>query len=142
MANTVGTKKRVATVANSRPPMTARPSGAFCSPPSPSPIAIGTIPIIIASAVMITGLNLVEPASRAARKAFLVSLKRSFAKLMIRTLFAVATPMLIMVPMSAGTLSVVCVKNNIQEIPASAAGRAVMIMKASLYDWKLITIRR
>src|ERR1700724_3685629 len=56
MANTTGTKKRVAVVANSRPPITARPSGAFCSPPSPIPIAIGTIPIIIASAVMITGL--------------------------------------------------------------------------------------
>src|SRR6202030_4804724 len=98
--------------------------------------------MIIASAVMMTGLNLVEPASRAERKASLVSVKRSFAKLMIRTEFAVATPMLMMVPISAGTLSVVCVKNNIQQIPASAAGRAVMIMNASLHDWKLITIRR
>jgi hypothetical protein len=34
--NTVGTKNSVATVATARPPMTARPSGAFCSPPSPS----------------------------------------------------------------------------------------------------------
>ena len=33
----VGTKISVAKVANSRPPMTARPSGAFCSPPSPIP---------------------------------------------------------------------------------------------------------
>ena len=142
MANTVGTKKRVATVANSSPPITARPSGAFCSPPSPNPIAMGTIPIIIASAVIITGLNLVEPASSAARNALLVSAKRSFAKLMIRTLFAVATPMLMMVPISAGTLSVVCVRYSIQQIPASAAGNAVMMMNASLQDWKLMTIRR
>src|SRR6202030_2305532 len=106
------------------------------------PIAIGTIPMIIASAVIITGRNRVEPASSAARKAFLVSVKRSFAKLMIRTLFAVATPMLMMVPISAGTLSVVCVRYNIQQMPASAAGRAVMIMNASLQDWKLITMRR
>ena len=35
-ANTAGTKNSVATVANVSPPMTARPSGAFCSPPSPS----------------------------------------------------------------------------------------------------------
>ncbi len=35
-ANTAGTKMRVAMVAAQRPPMTARPSGAFCSPPSPS----------------------------------------------------------------------------------------------------------
>ena len=33
---TTGTKKRVAKVATIRPPMTARPNGAFCSPPSPS----------------------------------------------------------------------------------------------------------
>ena len=33
----VGTKTRVAKVANINPPMTARASGAFCSPPSPTP---------------------------------------------------------------------------------------------------------
>jgi len=38
----VGTKKRVATVANMRPPMTARPNGAFCSPPSPIPMPSGS----------------------------------------------------------------------------------------------------
>src|ERR1700674_4925900 len=70
MVNTTGTKKRVAMVANSRPPITARPSGAFCSPPSPIPIAMGTMPIIIASAVMNTGLNRVEPASSAAQGIF------------------------------------------------------------------------
>src|SRR4029077_20086692 len=98
-----------------------------------------TIPIIIASAVMITGLNRVEPASSAARKASLVSAKRSFAKLMISTLFAVATPMLMMVPINAGTLSVVCIKYSIQQIPAKAAGKAVMMINASLQDWKLTT---
>src|SRR5260370_40679623 len=103
---------------------------------------MGTIPIIIGSAVMITGLNRVDPASSAARKASLVSRKRSFAKLTIRTLFAVATPMLIIVPISAGTLSVVCVRYNIQQMPASAGGKAVMMMNASLQDWKLITISR
>jgi MFS family permease len=52
---TVGTKNRVAAVAKINPPITARPRGAFCSPPSPRPNAIGTIPIIIASAVISTG---------------------------------------------------------------------------------------
>ena len=42
--------------------MTARPSGAFCSPPSPEPKAMGIMPMIIASAVMITGLSRVAPA--------------------------------------------------------------------------------
>ena len=57
----------VATVASSRPPITARPSGAFCSPPSPRPSAIGTMPMIIASAVISTGRKRVKPASIAAR---------------------------------------------------------------------------
>ena len=52
---TLGTKARVATVANINPPMTARPRGAFCSPLSPRPSAIGTIPIIMANAVIRTG---------------------------------------------------------------------------------------
>jgi len=46
-------------------------------------------------------------------------------------LFAVATPMHMMAPVSAGTLSVVPVINNIQAMPATAAGSAVMMMKAA-----------
>ena len=41
--------------------MTARPSGAFCSPPSPRPSDIGSMPMIIASAVMMTGRRRVMP---------------------------------------------------------------------------------
>ena len=48
-------KNNVAKVATNKPPMTARPSGAFCSPPSPSPSAMGNMPMIIASAVIMTG---------------------------------------------------------------------------------------
>ena len=68
-AKTAGTKTSVATVAKSRPPMTARPSGAFCSPPSPSPSAMGIMPMIMARAVMMTGRKRVAPASTAARMA-------------------------------------------------------------------------
>ena len=67
--NTVGTKKSVATVATKRPPITARPSGAFCSPPSPSANAIGSMPMIMASAVISTGRKRVKPASSAAAAA-------------------------------------------------------------------------
>src|SRR6516225_9547009 len=70
--NTQGTKNSVAKVANSSPPITARPSGAFCSPPSPSPVAIGAMPMIIASAVIITGRRRVMPAASAAVAALLV----------------------------------------------------------------------
>ncbi len=65
-ANTSGTKKSVETVANSSPPMTARPSGAFCSAPSPRPSAIGIMPMIIANAVIRTGRMRLAPASSAA----------------------------------------------------------------------------
>src|ERR1700677_1265600 len=61
--NTVGTKNNVAAVAKIRPPITARPSGAFCSPPSPRPSAIGIIPMIMAKAVIMTGRKRGVPAS-------------------------------------------------------------------------------
>src|SRR5207247_5431475 len=103
-ANTDGTKTRVATVAHSRPPITARPSGAFCSPPSPAPSAMGTMPIIIASAVMQTGRKRIAPASIAAIAASPWSSRRSFANDTTRILFAVATPIHMIAPISAGTL--------------------------------------
>ena len=62
----MGTKNRVVSVASDRPPITARPSGAFCSPPSPRPSAMGSIPRIIAMAVMMTGRSRVIPAASAA----------------------------------------------------------------------------
>ena len=51
----MGTNTRVANVANSKPPITARARGAFCSPPSPTPKAMGIMPKIIAPAVISTG---------------------------------------------------------------------------------------
>ena len=56
--------------------MTARPSGAFCSPPSPRPSDIGSMPMIIASAVMITGRSRVMPAASAAACASSPCLRR------------------------------------------------------------------
>src|SRR6185437_2561590 len=50
-----GTKISVANVAKTSPPMTARPSGAFCSPPSPIPRAMGIMPRTMAPAVISTG---------------------------------------------------------------------------------------
>ena len=98
--------------------MTARPSGAFCSPPSPSPSAIGTMPMIIASAVMQTGRKRVAPASIAARSASPFSASAILANETTRILFAVATPMHMMAPISAGTLSVVWVRKRNSTMPA------------------------
>ena len=138
----VGTKNRVATVEISRPPITARPSGAFCSPPSPRPRLMGTMPIIIAMAVMMTGRSRVRPDSNAARKASPWCSICSRANETTRIEFAVATPMHMMAPISAGTLSGVPVRNSIHEMPASAPGRPVMMMKGSVQDWKLTTMSR
>ena len=100
------------------------------------------MPMIMASAVIRTGRNRTKPASIAAATGSPSSSKRSRAKLITSTLLAVATPMHMMAPVSAGTDSVVCVANSIQTMPASAAGSAVMITKGSDQDWKFTTISR
>ena len=103
---------------------------------------MGSIPSTMASAVMTTGRRRVVPASHAARRASLPSSLRSFAKATTRTLFEVATPMLMIAPMSAGTESVVPVAKSIHTMPASAPGSAVRMMSGSRHDWKLTTSRR
>ena len=55
----------------------------------------------------------------------------SLAKVTSRMLFAVATPMLMIAPISDGTLNVVCVTNSIQRMPASAPGSAIRMMNGS-----------
>ena len=137
-----GTKNNVAIVANVNPPMTARPSGAFCSPPSPSPSAMGAMPMHIAIAVMMTGRMRTKPASIAAAIGSPSTASRSCAKLTTSTLLAVATPIHMIAPVSAGTDKVVAVANNIHTMPASAAGNAVMITNGSPHDWKFTTISR
>ncbi len=61
---------------------------------------------------------------------------------MTRIEFAVATPMHMMAPVSAGTDSVVLVRNSIQTMPASAVGSASTITSGSSQDWKFTTISR
>jgi multidrug efflux pump subunit AcrB len=82
------------------------------------------------------------PASMDARSESPCSWKRSLANEMTRMLFAVATPMHMIAPMSAGTLTVVWVKKSARTIPQSAAGSAVMMMNGSSHDWKFTTMSR
>jgi len=100
------------------------------------------MPMIIASAVISTGRKRVAPASAAARSASPVSAKRSRAKLTTSTELAVATPMHMIAPVSAGTDSGVWVANSIQTIPASAAGSAETMTAGSTQLWKFTTISR
>ena len=115
-----GTKKSVVTVARSSPPMTARPSGAFCSPPSPSPSDIGSMPMIIASAVMMTGRRRVIPAASAASRGVAAHLALIVGEGddedAVRGGDADAHDR----PISAGTLSVVCDRKSIQAMPGDA----------------------
>lgn len=48
-----------------KPPITACPNGATCSPPSPIPNAIGVIPASMANAVIKIGRNLDLAANKA-----------------------------------------------------------------------------
>ena len=50
--------------------------------------------------------------------------------------------MLMIAPIKAGTLTVVCVRNSIHKIPHNAPGSAVKMMNGSSQDWKLTTINR
>ncbi len=95
---------------------------------------MGTMPMIMARAVIRTGRKRVKPASSAALMESLPSCIFSVAKLTTRILLEVATPMHMMAPMSAGTLRVVCVKNKNHAMPASAAGSAEIMMKGSSQD--------
>src|SRR5581483_6090277 len=139
---TTGTKIRVETVANTRPPITARPSGAFCSPPSPSPSAIGIMPMIIAAAVISTGRMRVAPAFSAAASGSTPRSRCWRANAITKMLLAVATPIVMIAPVNAGTESVVPVMKSIHAMPPSAAGSAAITIAASIHDWKLTTISR
>ncbi len=61
-----GSTNSVASVASSSPPITARPSGAICCPPSPKASAIGSMPAIMAAEVIRMGRSRREAASTTA----------------------------------------------------------------------------
>jgi len=79
--------------------MTARPSGAVCSPPSPRPSAIGIIPAIIAKLVIRIGRRRVLAPSIAASYGSRPSARLRSAKVTSRMAFATATPMAMIAPM-------------------------------------------
>src|SRR5579884_2643683 len=68
-AKMAGRTNNVAMVAAARPPITARPSGTICLSASPSPIATGNIPAIIARLVIKMGRRRLRAPSLAASAA-------------------------------------------------------------------------
>src|ERR1700735_1198432 len=129
-ANTHGTKSRVATVATRSPPITARPKGAFWVLDSD----IGSMPMIIAVAVINTGRMRVYPAAMAARTASPCAAISSRAKDTTKIEFAVAVTMHMIAPGNAGPDNVVPAKKSPQMMPVRAPGNAVMMMKGSSHD--------
>ena len=53
-----------------------------------------------------------------------------------------ATPMVMMAPISEGTLKVVCVTKSIQRMPQKAPGIAIRMMSGSSQHWKFTAISR
>ena len=72
----------------------------------------------------------------------MTSLSWARAKSTTSTVLAVAVPMHMMAPVSAGTESVVPVRNRLHVTPARAAGSAQTTTNGSSQDWKLTTITR
>ena len=56
--------------------------------------------------------------------------------------FAVATPIVMIEPISDGTLNVVRLRYSIQRIPENAPGSAIKMMNGSSQLWKLTAISR
>ena len=75
-----------------RPPITARDIGARKPPPSPSASALGSMPAIIASVVIMIGRSRTWPASTSARNRSVPSRRRSFALSMRRIAFFTTRP--------------------------------------------------
>lgn len=95
-----GNTTNVANVAAASPPITARPSGAVCSPPSPNASAMGIMPVIMAALVIKMGRNLLCAASTAASPAWPLFTRFLSANVVRRIAFATATPMAMMAPMN------------------------------------------
>jgi hypothetical protein len=131
MLKRTGNRNKVAAVENNNPPITARPNGAFCSPPSLKPNAVGNMPTIIANAVINIGRKRTLAAIRAAARAPIPQRRLSEANIRRRIPLAVATPRLITAPMRAGTLSVVPVMRRIEITPVRDTGKTLNTISGS-----------
>ena len=127
----------MATVASAIPPITARPSGAFCSLPSSIPSDIGIMPAIMAQPVMMMGRSLPLAAVTAARSAGMPSSRRwRSAKLTSMIAFDTATPTAMIAPMNDSMFSVDRVSASATTTPQSTAGTEATAATANRDSWK------
>lgn len=118
------------------PPITARPSGADCSPPSPMPIARGSMPAIIARLVIRIGRSRSAAACRAAPSAGRPPRRSRSANDTRRIALAVDTPRAMIAPMKDWRLSVVPVIRSATATPTITTGAPDTAISASRGDWK------
>src|SRR5260221_10561649 len=100
------------------------------------------MPRIIARAVIITGRSRVLPARSAASRGDEPSAILSLAKVTIRMLFAVATPTVIIAPISAGTERRGPGGESNPATPPRAPGRAGRTVKRTRHDPEVTTSTR
>ena len=133
----------MAKVEKSRPPMTARPSGADWAPPSPMPMAIGTMPQIIGGGGHEDGAEAAERRPRGRRRgpAGPRGASRS-AKVTSRIEFATAIPIAMIAPMNDWTFRVVPVRRSMRRTPHRTAGIVSRMASARRTDWKLAASSR
>src|ERR1700742_4853303 len=125
---------KAARVEANKPPITARPNGADCSPASPRPDAIGIIPAIMAMLVINIGRSLIDALITAARVAFLYSNLNFSALVTIKIALATDTPVLMIIPMYDCRLSVEPQINSITSEPKITAGTVESTVSATLND--------
>ena len=129
---TAGRTSSVAKVARAMPPITARPSGAFCSLPSSRASDMGIIPAIMAQPVMMIGRSRPLAAVIAARSAGIPSSRRwRSPKLTSMIAFETATPTAMIAPMNDSMLSVVRVIQSASTTPQRTAGTDATAVTAS-----------
>ena len=126
--------KTVSSTDDVSPPMMARAMGVYCSPPVPSFIAIGIIPMMVASEVIRIGRSRTRQAVITASATDRPCSSSLCAKSTIRMLLESAMPISISTPISDITFSVVCVSGRMISTPMNPMGIASMIRNGSMKE--------
>ncbi len=103
------------------PPITAIPIGADWLPASPKPIAMGSVPAIMATLVISIGRSLPSAASRCALL-LLPALRNCSALVMNKTALAIDTPIAVMMPIYDWIFRLCPVNKSRNSEPAITAG--------------------
>ena len=129
-----GTNSNVAIVDITSPPITARPSGACIWLPRSRASAIGTMPTVIAHAVIKIGRSRSLAPLMAASADSIPAFQCSSMNVTSMTEFDTDTPRHMIEPMNDSILSEVLVTNRMTAMPASTPGTAPIDIRARRGD--------